>query len=224
MCASSLKGVVGSLPTLSVPCALRCGGLFRVSLPLAGVVLGGWTAELSLGVRATARHPARPGNSPQLWAWLEGTLNKCLLSETEQPTGRLARAFRGLTAALQGPGERSLRGRSLREVRTGLPGAGPCPGCSCLEVCGAWGSLSAARSRHHCRGEPSLTAGESPRFLPGPAWQRRVRPCLGSSFLSVIVFLVQRGQRNVLGPAYRRHIFAHLRPAGLHLNSLLYWC
>lgn len=46
VCASSFEGAVGSLPTLSVPCALRCGGLFRVSSPLAGVVLGGWTAEL----------------------------------------------------------------------------------------------------------------------------------------------------------------------------------
>ena len=40
VCASSFEGAVGSLPTLSVPCALRCGGLFRVSSPLAGVVLG----------------------------------------------------------------------------------------------------------------------------------------------------------------------------------------
>ena len=39
-CASSLKGAVGPPLTLSVPCALHCGGLFRVSAACWGGVGG----------------------------------------------------------------------------------------------------------------------------------------------------------------------------------------
>ena len=161
-----------ALWVLSRPCrflVLCVVGVSSVSLRR----LLGWCwgdGQLSLGVRATARHPARPGNSPQLWAWLEGTLNKCLLNETEQPTGRLAREFRGLTAALQGPGERSLRGRSLPQARTGLPGAEPCP--RLLLPGSVWSS-----------GEPVSCVQPAPR--PGEPSLPPV-PCLAEAGASVL--------------------------------------
>lgn len=223
MCASRFEGRCRFSPDLVDSDSLRPA--LRVILPclFAACLLLGWCwgdGQLCMGVRNTARDPARPRNSPQLWAWHKETLKKCLLSETELPTGRLshvfrrlAREFRGLTAALQGPGERSLCWRSLPEARTGLPGAGPCP--RLLLPGNVW---RVGETCPLCA--VGTTAREGPRSFPSPAW----RSCSGSTFLSVIVFLLQRGQRNVLGPANRRHIFAHLRPAGLRLYSLLFWC
>nr|CAI9707699.1 unnamed protein product [Rangifer tarandus platyrhynchus] len=218
-CASRFEGRCRFSPDL-VDVGSLCSAL-RLILPrlFASCLLLGWCCgdgQLCLGVRTTARDPARPGNSPQLWAWHKETLKQCLSSETELPAGRLptcaadspvsaadSRQPSGTWRAT--PLEATARGADAPAGGRALPTAAPAWKRGAGQVCQPCAASTAAR--------------ESPRFFPSAAW----RSCSGSTFLSVIVFLLQRGQRNGLGPAYRRHSFAHLRPSGLRLNSLLYW-
>lgn len=161
-CASSLKGAVGPPLTLSVPCALHCGGL-SCSLLLAGVVLGDGTAELSLG----QGYSPSPCSSRVKLSGQQADLPMSSADSQQPSRGLESIPAREVTA--QGAHGRA-RSRALPEAA--VPGSVWSLGepVSCVQLA------------------PSV--GESAHFFPVPCPAEAVCPwCLGSSFLSVIVFL-----------------------------------
>lgn len=92
-------------------------------------------------------------------------------------------------AALRGLESDPCTRRSLPKAHTGRARSRALPGLLCLEVCGLGGACKLCAA--------GTTVGALASSVPCLAGGVSVVP--RGSFLSVIVFLVQRGQRNVLG-------------------------
>lgn len=215
-------GVLAFLSWPSPSSVLCVVGVFSVFLCHSSVV--GWCwgdGHLCVVPRSAAHVPTRPENSPQLWAWHEENLNKCLWSEMELPTGRQADSpicsadTRQTSMGL----ERDGCARGLCQEALPMPGGeeGLAHGRSCREICGASGSLADVCSQSKSQGAPSLPS--VPCLAKAGATMLQ-----GAVFLWWLSFLLVRDRGMCSMAVHQCRIFPHLWLTGLRLNSVLYWC